>query len=332
VPASGSAFAIGTTTVTCTATDSSTNTGSASFTVTVSDHTAPALTGVSAGGVLTIEASSGQGATVVDYGIHANDVVDGVVSVSCSPMLPMTFPLGETPVACTSTDLHGNIGRLTFSVAVVDTTPPAVVCPGDISIAANGPLGAANWNVSEPTSDAIAAFLKGSSATDLVDPIPAMSNDAPWMFPVGHTTTVTFSATDAHRNTGKCTSHVTVYGENDWAPKLTCPTGTTVVQSNGWEMDWSAVFHHPVSVQLLVVNAANGTHGNPLSLAEGGDRQIQVSSSALATGGYAVRLRAMDDVTGMTVDCNQFVAVSHTDSQTAKGVSHSTVPAILIAK
>jgi hypothetical protein len=332
VPASGSAFAIGTTKVTCTATDSSTNTGSASFTVTVSDHTAPALTGVSAGGVLTIEASSGQGATVVDYGIHANDIVDGVIAVGCSPMLPMTFPLGETPVACTSTDLHGTIGRLTFSVAVVDTTPPAVVCPGDISIAANGPLGAANWNVSEPTSDAIAAFLKGSSATDLVDPIPAMSNDAPWMFPVGHTTAVTFSATDAHRNTGKCTSHVTVYEENEWAPTLTCPSGTSILQSNGIEMDWSAVFHHPVSVQLLVVNAANGTHGNPLSLAEGGDRQVQMSSSALATGGYAVRVRAMDTVTGMAVDCNQFLSVSHSDSQTAKSVSHSTVPAILIAK
>ena len=332
VPASGSAFAIGTTVVTCTATDSSTNTGSATFKVTVSDHTAPALSGVSAGGVLTIEASSGQGATVVDYGIHANDIVDGVVSVGCSPMLPMTFPLGETPVACTSTDLHGNIGRLTFSVAVVDTTPPAVVCPGDISIAANGPLGAANWNVAEPTSDALAAFLKGSSATDLVDPIPAMSNDAPWMFPVGHTTTVTFSATDAYRNTGKCTSHVTVYGENGWAPTLACPSGTSVLQSNGMEMNWSAVFHHPVSVQLLVVNAANGTHGSPLSLAEGGDRQIQISSSALATGGYAVRLRAMDTVTGVAVDCNQFISVSHTNSQTAKNVNHSTVPAILIAK
>ena len=332
VPASGSMFAIGTTTVTCSATDSSANTGSASFTVTVTDDTPPRLTGAAQGGLLTVEATGPGGATVVDYDVKAMDLVDGALAVRCSPALPMVLPLGKTPVVCTSTDLHGNVGRLMFSVAVVDTTPPALTCPADISVAANGPLGAANWNVTEPTSDSLQAFLKGATATDLVDPLPVLSNSAPWMFPAGSTTAVTFTGTDAHGNAASCTSHVTVYKENDTAPTLSCPVGTTIAQSSWADMDWSSVFHHPVRVQLLVVTQAQGAKGLPFSLSEGGDRTMQLSSSALAAGGYAVRIRATDEFTGMAIDCNQFISVQ-TDSVQSNGgkrVARSSIPAMPI--
>jgi hypothetical protein len=47
------------------------------------------------------------------------------------------------------------------------------------------------------------------TVSDIVDPAPAVSNNAPATFPIG-TTAVTWTATDASGNSSTCTQQVTV--------------------------------------------------------------------------------------------------------------------------
>jgi len=88
---------------------------------------------------------------------------------------------------------------------IVDTIPPEITCPGDITIEAMEPEGV------PIDDDRIQTFLAGVSATDNCDPPEdiVITNDAPSMFPPGDTI-VTFTATDTSDNSSTCQSTVTV--------------------------------------------------------------------------------------------------------------------------
>jgi hypothetical protein len=211
LPDSGSMFALDiSTTVTCTATDKAANTATASFTVKVQDTTPPSL---SLPTPITKEATGPSGATVT-FSVTANDLVDGPVTPSCSPVSGSTFALGTTTVTCSATDAHSNTASRSFSVTVVDTTPPALTLPKIITEEATGPAGA--------------VVTYTASATDLVDGSVAVTC-APASgstFALGMTT-VTCSATDAHSNTAS--GSFTVKVQDTTAPVVTAPANVTVV-------------------------------------------------------------------------------------------------------
>jgi hypothetical protein len=194
-PASGAQFPLGETAVTCTATDDAGNTGSAGFTVSVVDTTAPEVT-VSLD--LTVEATSGAGATVHFDAPSASDLVDGALIPICDASAGSDFPLGVTTVVCSATDLAGNTGSAGFQIAVVDTTGPAITVPSAISVeAAIGASGAPVEYV--------------ATATDLVDgALPVVCNPVSGAtFPLG-ATTVNCTANDHAGNPGSASFVATV--------------------------------------------------------------------------------------------------------------------------
>jgi hypothetical protein len=193
-PASGSTFPIGVTTVTCTAIDSHGNTAAASFTITVADTTAP-IVGPHAN--LSAEATSGAGAAVNYTNPTATDNV-GVVSFGCVPASGSVFPLGVTTVTCTARDAADNAGTGTFTVAVVDTTAPAIAPHAPVSATASTPAGGM-VTYTNPT------------ATDLVDGAVAVTCQpaSGSTFPLG-ATTVNCTATDSHLNQAASSFTVTV--------------------------------------------------------------------------------------------------------------------------
>jgi hypothetical protein len=195
VPASGSLFALGTTTVNCSAADKHGNTASGSFTVQVVDTTPPTMEPAD----VTAEATGPDGA-VVTFSVHGSDLVDGSVPATCFPASGTKFTLGATQVNCTATDNAGNTGTGLFWVNVVDTTPPDVTVPSNIT------TGPTQWN-------GAAVTFSSASAWDLVDTdVPASCDwTAGSVFPFG-TTTVECSATDSHGNTGTSSFTVTVNG------------------------------------------------------------------------------------------------------------------------
>ena len=208
-PPSGTSFAIGTTTVECTATDEAGNQAAASFPVTVRDTTAPDLT---VPDDIVAEATGPDGAGV-SFSATATDLVDGPVTPVCVPASGATFALGTTTVGCTATDARGNGASGSFAVTVVDTTPPAVVVPGDIE--------------AEATSAGGAAVTYAASATDLVDGAVevdcAPASDS--TFPLG-ATEVACSAEDGAGNVGRGGFTVTV--RDTTPPSLSLPSDFTV--------------------------------------------------------------------------------------------------------
>jgi hypothetical protein len=152
-PASGASFPLGPTTVTCTATDSHGNAASVAFQVSVGDTTPPVLTlpdivVVDPSGAPSAASVAGAAAgAVVTFDASAFDLVDGPVSVTCTPASGSFFPVGRTTVLCQATDAAGNTAAGTFVVEVTgepvaDTTPPTIECaksdgawhPGDVEV------------------------------------------------------------------------------------------------------------------------------------------------------------------------------------------------------
>src|SRR5205823_5425652 len=123
----------GTTTVTSSATDAHHNSASKSFTVRVQDTTPPAIT-VPAN--ITAEATSAAGA-VLTFTASAVDIVDGSLAVTCTPASGNTFAFGATTVTCTAVDAHGNQGSRSFTVNVLDTTPPTITTPATATVNAD---------------------------------------------------------------------------------------------------------------------------------------------------------------------------------------------------
>jgi hypothetical protein len=213
MPASGSAFAITTTTVTCSATDAHGNTGSKTFTVTVRDTTPPVVT-VPAN--QTLEATSASGAPAT-FAASATDIVDGTDPVTCVPASGSTFAIGTTTVNCSAMDAHGNKATGSFTVTVVDKTPPVVTVPANITAEATGAIGA--------------AVTFSASASDVVDGAVATTCTPASGSTFGlTTTTVTCSATDAHGNTGSGSFTVKVVDATP--PALTLPANITTVATS----------------------------------------------------------------------------------------------------
>ncbi|NJD57044.1 MAG: HYR domain-containing protein [Nitrospirae bacterium] len=187
LPASGGTFALGKTTVTCNATDAANNKAIATtFAVHVVDTTPPAL---SLPSPITAEATGPSGAAV-SFTVTAVDLVSGNVTVTCTPASGSTFALGTTTVKCNASDAAGNIANGSFTVTVVDTTPPTISSvPANITAEATGPSGAP-VTYTNPT------------ATDLVDGVVAVScvPGSGSTFALG-TTIVTCSASDTRGNT-----------------------------------------------------------------------------------------------------------------------------------
>jgi microsomal dipeptidase-like Zn-dependent dipeptidase len=177
----------------------------ATRTVKVGDTTPPTITVPQD---LTAEARSPAGAPVT-FAPSATDNVDGPVAVSCAPASGATFPLGTTTVACSASDAAGNSASASFHVTVVDTTPPGVAVPQDVTLEADGPFGAF-FGANPGAHDAVSGFLPTTCTPPAAGPV----------FPLG-TTRVTCSATDAAGNVGSASFTVTVVDTTP--PALTLP-------------------------------------------------------------------------------------------------------------
>lgn len=194
MPASGSKFPLGSTTVSLTASDSKGNTATDSFLITVVDTTAPDIT---VPDDITAEATGPSGA-VVTFSPTAWDIVDEAVDVIAVPTSGSTFPLGTTTVDLSATDASGNKAAAAFTVTVVDTTPPKLTVPDNITVNAVSSAGAL-------------VNFDPATAIDLVDQdveITYTQNSGTW-FPLG-TTTVVVTAKDDYGNTATGSFTVTV--------------------------------------------------------------------------------------------------------------------------
>jgi hypothetical protein len=218
-------FPVGTTDVTYTATNSAGLTATGVQHVTVHETTPPAFTFVPA----DVTVSTGAGAT--SCGSFVGDATLGTATVfdGCNENTVIrsgvpagnNFPVGVTII--TYTAKADTSVTATQRVTVVDDTLPVVTAPGPVTLY-TGP-GATSCGVT--VGDLNAVLGTGSASDNCLGVGPVTRNGLPAgnTFPLGNTT-VTYSATDAHGNTGSATQVVTVV--DNTPPTISCPANITV--------------------------------------------------------------------------------------------------------
>jgi hypothetical protein len=178
-------FPLGVTTVTWTARDENGNEAGTTQLVTIEDTTPPVVVPPAD---VTAEASAIL--SPVEIGTASASDIFGVTLVDNAPA--EGFPLGQTFVDWVATDTHANEASARQTVTVVDTTPPSLSVPADISFVAAGP--------STPVDPGAA------SASDIFEPV-SLASDAPAEFGPG-LTVVTWTAVDPNGNQATATQQV----------------------------------------------------------------------------------------------------------------------------
>jgi galactose oxidase-like protein/HYR domain-containing protein len=306
-PASGSAFAIGTTTVTCMASDAddTPSTVSQGFTVTVMD-TDLALTGMPAN--ITVPASDSSGAVVTYTGPTAVDEAGDspVATVSCAPASGSTFAIGTTTVTCTASDADDTPSTVSqsFSVTVLDTDLAFTGMPGNITIPATDSSGAV-VTYKAPT----AVDESGDSPAATVSCAPASGAN----FSIG-TASVTCTASDADDTPSSVSQSFTVTVLDTDLALAGVPANITVPASSS--------------------SGAVVTYTAPTAVDESGDSSVATvscapaSGSTFAIGSTIVTCTASDtDDTPSNVSQSFTIMVLDTDLALTGMPSNITVPA-----
>jgi hypothetical protein len=198
-PPSGSSFPKGTTTVTCTVKDAANNQSTpCSFTITVNDMQPPSIVCTAN---ISVPAASGQcGATVSYNAPIVSDNCPGVGAPLCAPPSGSNFPKGTTMVTCTVKDAANNQSTCSFTVTVVDTQAPTIVCPANLIA-----------NTANAGDNSVAVTFAAPTAADNCSGVNiACVPPSGSFFPRG-TTTVTCTATDASGNQTSCAFTVKVF-------------------------------------------------------------------------------------------------------------------------
>jgi hypothetical protein len=141
---SGATFPVGVTTVTYTATDAQGLTGTSSFTVTVTDNELPTIT---APAPVTVTAALNSCTATATLGSATTADNCGVATTTNNA--PATFPIGNTTVTWTVTDVNGNVATATQVVTVL--VDPANIWYVDADGDNYGVAGATVTACSQPT-------------------------------------------------------------------------------------------------------------------------------------------------------------------------------------
>lgn len=222
-PPSGWVFPLGTTVVHCQSADARGNLSDGTFNVVVEDTTAPVITTPVD---LTVEANRLGGADVT-YSADAADTVDGPVTPACAPPSGAFFALGTATVDCEASDRAGNRNAASFDVTVVDTTPPDLSVPVDVTTEAMGPGGT--------------VVHYASSADDIASgPLPTTcTSPSGTEFPLG-STTVTCRADDGNGNASEASFVVTVVDTTAPLVRIDAPTPVEATSFDGAPVHFTA--------------------------------------------------------------------------------------------
>ena len=140
----------------------------------------------------------GPNGTPVNYTPVPTNFGSSNITVVCSPPSGSGFALGITTVQCGATDEFGENATCFFTVSIVDTNPPLLVCP-------------TNLVVNSLTSTGVVVNYITPGAVDNCGPnlIVTCAPPSGSVFPIG-TTRVTCTAVDDANNAGTCSFEVKV--------------------------------------------------------------------------------------------------------------------------
>lgn len=217
---SGARFPLGITVVRLDAADSTGNTASCSFTITVNDTEGPSITCPADTAVATDPFAC-------DVFISYEDpvVTDNCTGLSFTRTSGLEtdeyFPAGTNVVSFEATDTAGNMATCSFVITVVDSTPPTITCPANIT----------QDNDAGLCSAVVTFSLPGGADNCTVDTVVVSSGLVSGsVFPVG-VTTESLTVSDTAGNTASCNFTITV--NDTLAPTAQCQHATVHLDAGG---------------------------------------------------------------------------------------------------
>ncbi|MBE7467447.1 MAG: HYR domain-containing protein [Planctomycetes bacterium] len=209
------------------------------------DVTAPTIDGIND---VVAEAIIPEGVDVYFTGVSAQDTRSGIKSLEFNPHNGSVLPLGVSTVNATAIDNAGNISLSTFSVIVVDTTPPKITPHPDIEVVATSAAGSVvNYD--------------NAIVSDATTTIPSITYSHPSgsQFPVGQTT-VLVTATDFSGNQATESFVITVQTPS----RIEVFPSEVTIARNGSQQFFAVVydaFELPLNPQPHIIWSVNGGTG-----------------------------------------------------------------------
>lgn len=158
-----------------------------------------------------------------------------------------TFNAGVTTVTYTAIDGAGNTAFCSFTVTVIETKAPAIICPPEKTVYANAGCYATGVVLGNP------------SVSDNCG-IASVTNDAPSQYPVG-ITYVTWIVTDKSGNTKSCTQKVKVL--DNQKPVVTCPADQVYCKNpNGLYVIPTALASDNCAISTIQYSITGATYRN----------------------------------------------------------------------
>jgi probable HAF family extracellular repeat protein len=221
-PAAGTSVGAGAHVVTVTVSDGAGNASSCTVTFTVADTTPPVVSPLADS---TASADGNCQAAVPDFtvGLGATDncTAPAALTKTQSPAKGTLVGIGPHVVAVTVRDAAGNATSVTGTFTVRDTTPPVVVCPNSMTVAASA-------NCDAPVPD----FASATRASDRCSSGQLTATQTPAAGTLvgcgAHVVTITVS--DAAGNVSSCTVAFTVV---DRAPPVVSPLANSTAAASG---------------------------------------------------------------------------------------------------
>jgi hypothetical protein len=157
------------------------------------------------------------------------------------------FYTGVNTVLLQATDASGNTSTCSFTVTILDTQSPVIICPPSVTVAGSGsPCGFASNLLLNPTVQENCV-------------LQSLTSNAPVRLPGGSTTTISWTATDEANLVSTCQYNVTV---------LSCNGTRSGVEA----VDRTTVEHTGLRLQLVPNPALTEVHiGWKGASSEGGD-------------------------------------------------------------
>jgi hypothetical protein len=202
---------------------------------------------------------------------NALDNCPGVIS---SNDALVTFPIGNSTVTWTATDVKAQTATCTQAVTINDLEPPVLTCP-PVSI------------TSDPGFCSAVLTDLGASATDNCN-LQSLVDDGNSPYAVG-VTIVTHTATDIYGNSNTCAQVITV--TDDEIPEITCPENITTNSDPG------------ECFAALTVPAASAADNC-------GIESITNDGTSTYPVGTTTVIHTTTDIHGNTATCEQIVMVS----------------------
>ncbi len=171
-------------------------------------------------------------ATGVELGtLAATDACTSQSELNITNNAPAQFPIGNTTVTWTVSDLKGNTSTCTQIITVVDNQYPTITCQSNVTLNANTSCTATYDPVLPTYSDNCGTptlawkITQGTSVTNGTGDIPLTS------FNPG-VTVVAYTVTDATGKSASCQFNITVT-DNTPPTIVNCPSTVTVTTNNG---------------------------------------------------------------------------------------------------